>query len=91
MEVNERLARIERLITIGSKNVFTTDEVALLLGISASRVRHMVCDREIPHYRKGNKVYFKKSEIEDWQLSQRVPTNEEINNKATTHVALNRM
>ncbi len=91
MEVNERLARIERLITIGSKNVFTTDEVALLLGISASRVRHMVCDREIPHYRRGNKVYFKKSEIEDWQLSQRVPTNEEINNKATTHVALNRM
>ncbi|KDR51725.1 helix-turn-helix domain-containing protein [Hoylesella loescheii] len=91
MEVNERLARIERLITIGSKNVFTTDEVALLLGISTSRVRHMVCDREIPHYRRGNKVYFKKSEIEDWQLSQRVPTNEEINNKATTHVALNRM
>lgn len=72
MEVNERLARIERLITIGSKNVFTTDEVALLLGISTSRVRHMVCDREIPHYRRGNKVYFKKSEIEDWQLSQRV-------------------
>ena len=91
MEVNERLARIERLITIGPKNVFTTDEVALLLGISTSRVRHMVCDREIPHYRRGNKVYFKKSEIEDWQLSQRVPTNEEINNKATTHVALNRM
>ncbi|EEX52042.1 DNA binding domain, excisionase family [Prevotella sp. oral taxon 472 str. F0295] len=91
MEVNERLARIERLITIGSKNVFTTDEVALLLGISASRVRHLVCDREIPHYRRGNKVYFKKSEIEDWQLSQRVPTNEEINNMATTHVALNRM
>lgn len=91
MEVNERLARIERLITIGSKNVFTTDEVALLLGISTSRVRHLVCDREIPHYRRGNKVYFKKSEIEDWQLSQRVPTNEEINNKATTHVALNRM
>jgi hypothetical protein len=91
MEVNERLARIERLITIGSKNVFTTDEVALLLGISTSRVRHMVCDREIPHYRRGNKVYFKKSEIEDWQLSRRVPTNEEINNKATTHVVLNRM
>lgn len=91
MEVNERLARIERLITIGLKNVFTTDEVALLLGISTSRVRHMVCDREIPHYRRGNKVYFKKSEIEDWQLSQRVPTNEEINNKATTHVALNSM
>ena len=91
MEVNERLARIERLITIGSKNVFTTDEVALLLGISTSRVRHMVCDREIPHYRRGNKVYFKKSEIEDWQLSQRVPTNEEINNKATTHVELNIM
>ncbi len=91
MEMNERLARIERLITIGSKNVFTTDEVALLLGISTSRVRHLVCDREIPHYRRGNKVYFKKSEIEDWQLSQRVPTNEEINNKATTHVALNRM
>ena len=43
MEVVDRLARIEKLITIGSKNVLTTDEVAMLLGISTSRVRHLVC------------------------------------------------
>nr|DAS34840.1 MAG TPA: helix-turn-helix domain protein [Caudoviricetes sp.] len=86
MGVEERLERIERLMVIGAKNVLTTSELALVLGVSASRIRHMVSEREIPHYRQGNKVFFRKSEIEDWQLAQRIPTNAEINSKATTHI-----
>lgn len=86
MSVEERLERIERLIVIGAKNVLTTSEVSLMLGISESRIRHLVSEREIPHYRQGNKVFFRKSEIEHWQLAQRIPTNSEINSKATTHI-----
>lgn len=39
MGVEERLERIERLLLLGSKEVLNTSEIALLLGISESRVR----------------------------------------------------
>ncbi len=86
MSVEERLERIERLMVIGTKNVLTTSEVSLILGVSESRIRHLVSNKEIPHYRQGNKVFFRKSEIEDWQLAHRIPTNAEISSKATTHI-----
>lgn len=89
MNVEDRLERIERLILIGSKTVLDAKEVAVLLGISESRVRHLVCDREIPHYKQGRNVYFSKSEIERWQLQDRIPTNEEIRRKAVNYTVLN--
>jgi excisionase family DNA binding protein len=75
---------------ISMKSVLTTKEVALMLDLSEDRVRHLTSARDIPHYRQGNKVYFKKSEIEEWQLERRVQTNAEINAKAATYATINR-
>lgn len=86
MEVNERLERIERLLIVNAKTALTVSDVALLLGVSESRIRHLVSEREIPHYKQGYKTFFKKSEIEEWQLMRRIPTNAEISSKATTHI-----
>lgn len=91
MGVEERLERIERLLLLGSKEVLNTSEIALLLGISESRVRHLTSAKKIPYYKQGNKIYFKKKEIEAWQLSDRIPTNAEINSKAATHIAINKL
>lgn len=85
MSADERLARIERLILIQSKEALTVSEVALMLGLSESRVRHLTSEKELPYYKKGKNTYFKKSEIEKWMLSERVPTNSEIRSQATTH------
>lgn len=90
MNIEQRLERIERLLIIGSKEVLTTSDVALLLNISESRVRHLASAREIPYYKQGSRTYFKKSEIEEWQLSQRIPTNKEIKRKATTYAVINK-
>lgn len=87
MGVEERLERIERLMVIGSKSVLDTKEVAMMLNLSESRVRHLVSERNIPHYKQGRLIYFKKSEIEDWQLQQRIPTNEEMRKKAVNYTA----
>ncbi|MBR4499832.1 MAG: helix-turn-helix domain-containing protein [Paludibacteraceae bacterium] len=91
MSVEERLERIERLVLIGAKSVLDTEEVALMLGISVSRVRHLTSARDIPHYKQGKSVFFKKEEIERWQLAQRIPTNDEIRSQAITHVAKSRL
>ena len=85
MGVEERLERIERLLLLGSKEVLNTSEIALLLGISESRVRHLTSAKKIPHYKQGNKIYFRKKEIEAWQLQSRVPTDDEIRSRGTTY------
>jgi len=85
MSADERLARIERLILIQSKEALTVSEVALMLGLSESRVRHLTSEKALPYYKQGKNTYFKKSEIEKWMLSERVPTNSEIRSQATTH------
>ena len=89
MSADERLARIERLILIQSKEALTVSEVALMLGLSESRVRHLTSEKVLPYYKQGKNTYFKKSEIEDWMLQDRVPTNQEIKSQATTHVVIN--
>jgi excisionase family DNA binding protein len=87
MGVEERLERIERLVMLGSKTVLDTKEVALMLNLSESRIRHLVSERNIPHYKQGRITYFKKSEIEEWQLRHRIPTNDEIESKAMTYTS----
>ena len=82
MSIDERLERLERLVMLGTKNVLNTSEVALLLNLSEDRVRHLVHDREIPHYKQGGRLYFSKQEIEQWQMQNRIATNAELNEKA---------
>lgn len=91
MSIEERLTRIERIVLIGSKNVLDVSEVAIMLNLSESRVRHLVSERSIPFYKQGIKTYFKKSEIEEWQLSERIPTKNEIGSLASTHIAVSKL
>lgn len=58
------LRRIEALALIGAKNVLTVEEVALYLGKSRKTIYNIL--DELPHYKNGRGVYFRKSEIEDW-------------------------
>jgi excisionase family DNA binding protein len=85
--MKEQLDRIETLVRLGAKEVLNVKEVALLLGVSESRIYHLVSSRDIPHYKQGKLVYFKKKEIEEWQLQDRIPTNSEIDSKAATYIA----
>lgn len=91
MSIEERLDRIERLVIIGSKEVLNTSEVAMMLNVAVQTVRNMMHERAIPYYKRGGKAFFKKSEIEDWMLEERIPTNDEIKSQAATYVALKKL
>ena len=84
-ELAERLERIERLLVISTKEAFNVEEAAMFLGLSESRVRHLVWEKEIPHYKRGTKVYLKKKELEEWMLRDRIPTTEEIEQEAYSY------
>lgn len=73
------------------KNVWNVSELALVLGISESRVRHMAAEQVIPNYKQNGSLYFKRDEIEAWQTRHRRASVDEINAQAATYCATRRM
>ncbi|MCQ2299670.1 MAG: helix-turn-helix domain-containing protein [Bacteroidales bacterium] len=83
-DIKTNLERIEFLLLIANKSVFDISEAARFLGLSEARLYHLTASKEIPHYKKGKAVYFKKAELEGWMTEKRVLTNDEIMEKAQT-------
>lgn len=87
--VMQKLEEIKKATILGSKEVLTIDECALFTGYKTSTLYTFTCRKMIPHFKKGNSLYFSKKEIEEWMQSNPIPTNEDIDTKAATRVALN--
>jgi excisionase family DNA binding protein len=62
--------------------VLDINDTAELTGYSVKYLRLLIAKRDIPHYRRGNRLYFDRDEIEEWMLGERIPTNEEMKVKA---------
>jgi len=60
------LMQIKKLTVLRAKNVLDVKEVALLLGKAPKTIYNQMSS--IPHYTDGNKVLFKRDEIEAWML-----------------------
>lgn len=84
--VMERLESIERMTLLSAKNVLDLSDVALLTGYSKKYLRLLIARREIPHYRRGNRLYFSRDEIDGWMLEQRIPTNDETERQAVGYL-----
>ena len=59
-------------------DTFGKNECSQLTGYSVNTINKMICEKKIPYYKKNAKVIFKRVEIEDWLLSNRVQTVEEF-------------
>lgn len=88
--MQEELKQVADLITaniIGTqKEVLTSDEAARYLGVSKSCLYKWTMGRKIPHYKSttGKMCFFNRKEIEAWMQSQRVATDEELEQQAQT-------
>lgn len=80
-DIAKRLDRLESMLAT-QKSVLTIGDVALLTGYSVKYLRRLTAEHEIPYYRRGNRVFFARNEVEDWQTANRVKSNEEITNQA---------
>ncbi len=82
-EIISKLAAIERNTLLAAKNVLTPDDVVQLTGMSKSCLYKLTSTRQIPHYKpNGKMVYFNREELEKWLQSNRVATDEELEQKA---------
>lgn len=84
---NEALKEITDLVTartlFATKEVLTSEETALYMGVSRSYLYKLTMNRAIPHYKPlGKMCYFNRREIEAWLQSNRVATATEISDRA---------
>lgn len=85
-EMNLKLDRIERLTLLAAKPVLDIEEASLFTGFSVGHLYRLTSGKEIPHYKKDRKLYFKKAELEEWMLAHRILTNEEIDARAQSYI-----
>lgn len=86
--MTEELREVADLITANiistQKEVLTSEECAKYLGVSKSCLYKWTMSRQIPHYKSptGKLCFFNRAEVEAWMLSQRVATDEELEQQA---------
>lgn len=73
-------------INFTTKEVLTVQETARYMGVSMSYLYKLTMRKQIPHYKPMGKVcYFNRKEVEQWLQSNRVSTDQELNNKALSY------
>ena len=90
-EIKKQLDRIERATAIAAKAVLNIDDVAYLTGFKKCTIYEMTSKNEIPHSKKGGRLFFGKADIEDWLMKNRVATEAEMQSKAATYIATKRV
>ena len=90
MMTNEERKAIADLITanvIGcTKEVLTSDEAAVYMGVSKSYWYKLTMRKQIPHYKPmGKMCFFNRKEIEMWLQANRVATDEELSQDAQAY------
>jgi len=81
-DIAARIDRLEQLVTLSTKDVLDINDVAQLTGYSVKYLRTMIASRDIPHYKRGNRLFFNREEVEEWMMGERIPTRAEMSIQA---------
>lgn len=84
-KIEKLTARVESLeiVLYESKQLLTTEDAAILLGMSRSSIYKMTHEGVIPFYKPNGKVvYFEKEELLKWMRPCRVASEKEIEEAA---------
>ena len=71
-------------------DVLNLNQAAEYISLTKSAIYKKTSDRTIPHFKQGKKLYFKRSELNEWLTKQKVLTNDEIQMAATEYILTNR-
>ena len=78
----QKLESIERMLTeqnLLKKEVLTFNEAAIYLEVSHSHLYKMTSAAVVPSYKpNGKKLYFNRKELDDWLMSNKQLSHEEI-------------
>ncbi len=93
MEILITLQNIEKLLkaqNLQQREVLTLEEAAEYLSVSESHLYKLTSGKEIPCSKPtGKKLYFKREELNEWMLSNRILTNNEVDKQASAYMVAN--
>jgi excisionase family DNA binding protein len=70
------------------EEILSLNEAAKFLCASKSFMYKMTSQKIIPHYIPGGKrIYFKKSDLEDWLLKNRIPSSSEFKTNTESYLS----
>lgn len=87
-DIKRQLDRIEQYAGIASKEVLDLEEAITYTGCARSTLYRLTSAKEIPHYKLGQALRFRKSELDEWLTRNKVATVKEIESKAVTYMTL---
>jgi excisionase family DNA binding protein len=93
----ERLDRIEKAIqnlnnfsnVPDANQIMNISEVATYIKVAKTTIYGMTHRNTIPHNKNGKKLYFKKSDLDEWIFSKRIKTNFDIEREAMEYIRKN--
>lgn len=65
-------------------HILTVAEAAAFLKLQISTLYEKTATRLIPHFKKGNRLYFYRADLEEWLREGRVKTQKELQGEAAT-------
>ena len=66
-----------------NRDIFNFNDACTFLDYSKSYLYKLTHSRQIPHFKpNGKKLYFKRRDLEEWLLRNRVKTADEIEQEA---------
>lgn len=70
---------------VNQKKILNLEEASLFLGISKSDLYKRTSTNGIPfHKPSGKLIYFLREDLENWMLSNRIESNDEISQKVAS-------
>lgn len=96
--INQRLERIEVLLQklyavnnvtetrVAISPIMTIKQVSAYLDLSLSALYKMTSTKEIPHAKRGKRLYFDKKDIDAWVLENKITTSSDIEKMATEYI-----
>ena len=76
--LSKKIDEIKSLALLAVKKVYTVEEAALYLGMTAEYVRKMCKTRKIKSYRSssGKGIYLHQSDLDKWMMHTEINTKE---------------
>jgi len=88
--VAKSLHQYFRNVKYPTDQYFDVPSTAVFLGIATSTLHNYCSNRTIPHIKRGGKLYFRKSDVEQWLMKGYRESNDEIVDKVNLNLSKRR-
>jgi excisionase family DNA binding protein len=82
--------QVEIMPVAYANELMNVQQVAEYLTLSVQTIYGLVHKMEIPNFKRGKRLYFKRTEIDDWIGQSRRKTRAEIEQEASNYLLRNR-